>query len=144
MSLNNHNSQKYSAAVAVVMLLLTAVPLYAQTPVTVTLEKADMGVDGWNNLIIKSQKARYVIGCDAKQPTCITPEPGEKYYLIDRHTSFTLPGATSPMTLAFLQDFYITYKNGENVGLIPIGGLKEGGYPGLYRLIKITLLGTGN
>ena len=75
----------------------------------------------------------YVLACNRKADACITPIPGKDYYVFNKTTKWKFPGAAKSVTLAWIQDWTISYLNGENIALVPA----EGGQPtevGMYWL----------
>ena len=75
----------------------------------------------------------YVLSCNTKADNCLTPTPGKDYYVFTKMTKWKFPGATKYVTLAWFQDWTVSYPNGENVALVP----SDGGQPdevGMYWL----------
>jgi len=84
---------------------------------------------GIKTLTIGNANGDYVLSCDIKQETCLTPEPGKDYYLFKNNTKWKFPGAKDYVTLAWWQDWSIKYNHGENIALVPVeGGMKIGMY----------------
>jgi hypothetical protein len=63
-----------------------------------------------------------MLSCNVKADGCITPEPQGRYYLFTKRTLWQMPGAKQPIDLKFVQDWTVSYPNGENVGLVPVNG----------------------
>lgn len=61
----------------------------------------------------------YLIYCNTKAEGCFTPEENKNYFLFTESTRWKLPGAKDFLTLAFMQEFFAKYNQGENVGLVP-------------------------
>ena len=61
----------------------------------------------------------YLIYCNTKAEGCFTPDENKNYFLFTESTRWKLPGAKDFLTLAFMQDFFTKYNQGENVALIP-------------------------
>jgi hypothetical protein len=64
----------------------------------------------------------YVLFCSVKTDGCITPEEDKDYLLFNKDSRWMMPGATKFLTLADMQDFTVTYNQGENIGLIAKDG----------------------
>jgi hypothetical protein len=61
----------------------------------------------------------YLIYCNTKAEGCFEPEENKNYFLFTESTRWKLPGATEFLTLAFMQEFFTKYNQGENVALVP-------------------------
>jgi hypothetical protein len=61
----------------------------------------------------------YLIYFDIKTEGCFAPEENKNYFLFTESTRWKLPGAKDFLTLAFMQDFFGKYNQGENVALVP-------------------------
>jgi hypothetical protein len=61
----------------------------------------------------------YLIYCNTKADGCFEPEENKNYFLFTESTRWKLPGATEFLTLAFMQEFFTKYNQGENVALVP-------------------------
>lgn len=78
-------------------------------------------VDGDSKLItMESDTGRYVLSCNLNANGCITPAPQRRYYLVTKMTRWKMPGAARPIDLQFVQDWTGSYRNGENIGLVPV------------------------
>jgi Caspase domain len=94
--------------------------------------------DEWTDNDIKTVMAgndsrHYLLFCNINSAGCVTPEPSKNYLLFNKNTRWKMPGATDFITLQFVQDWTVTYKQGENIGLVP----EQGGGPkelGIYVL----------
>jgi hypothetical protein len=76
--------------------------------------------NGLKILTMTNANGDYLLSCNLKAgESCITPEPRKNYLLFNRSTYWKLPGAKTFIDLAWLQDWTISYKEGENVALIP-------------------------
>jgi hypothetical protein len=64
----------------------------------------------------------YSLICNVESAACITPEPNKNYLLFNKKTRWKMPGAKDFITLAFIQDWTVTYNKGENIGLVPETG----------------------
>jgi len=61
----------------------------------------------------------YLIYCNTKAEGCFEPEENKNYFLFTESTRWKLPVATEFLTLAFMQEFFTKYNQGENVALVP-------------------------
>jgi hypothetical protein len=77
-------------------------------------------------VVVGNEKGSYRLSCNLKAGGCLTPVPGRAYYVFDKSTRWKMPGATEIIGLAFVQDWTVSYKQGENIGLVP----KDSGGPG--------------
>jgi hypothetical protein len=117
-----------------VLLLLHPVVAGAQNlvrPEVVRFE--NVRVDGDIKIVIVGNAQRhYSLFCNVETAGCITPERGKNYLLFDANTRWKMPGATSFITLAFVQDWTVKYNKGENIGLVPED--VKGGDLGMFLL----------
>lgn len=60
----------------------------------------------------------YLIYCNTKAAGCFEPEENKNYFLFNENTRWKMPGATEFLTLAFMQDWFVKYNQGENVALV--------------------------
>lgn len=84
-------------------------------------------------LTVGNVNGDYVLACNMKAANCLTPIPGKDYYLFNKNTKWKMPGATTSITLAWVQEWTVSYPNAENVALVP----SDGGPPeelGMYWL----------
>ncbi len=51
--------------------------------------------------------------------SCLAPRPQRNYLLFRKNTKWLIKGAKEPMNLEFMQNFSVTYKDAENIGLLP-------------------------
>jgi hypothetical protein len=75
--------------------------------------------NGVKRLTVGDAQGHYLLSCDTSQKSCITPTPGKDYLLFTKTTRWKFPGGEEFATLEFLQDFSISYKDAENIALIP-------------------------
>ena len=62
----------------------------------------------------------YVLFCNVKADAgCTTPTPHKNYLLFDKNTRRKMPGATTFLTLALVQDWTVKYNEGESIALVP-------------------------
>jgi hypothetical protein len=61
----------------------------------------------------------YLIYCNTKAEGCFTPEENKNYFLFNESTRWKMPGAKEFLTLAFMQEWFVKYNQGENVALVP-------------------------
>ncbi len=72
-------------------------------------------------LTVSNPQRRYLLSCNKTQDSCITPTPSRDY-LFSKATRWKFPSATGLVTLDFLEEWSGTYKNEENIELIPSDG----------------------
>jgi hypothetical protein len=106
------------------LLLLNPAAASSQTlipPEVVQFENAHVD-DDVKTVAVGNAKRHYSLFCNVKAAGCITPEPNKNYLLFNKDTRWKMPGAKDFITLAFVQDWTVTYKTGENIGLVPEQG----------------------
>ncbi|HSC60819.1 MAG TPA: hypothetical protein VLC29_06275 [Rhizomicrobium sp.] len=101
-------------------------------PQTVRVESVRVEA-GAKLLIVGNAAGKYALSCNLKAAGCMTPLPGNDYYLFDSNTRWRMPGASEDIDLKFIQDWTVTYNSTENIGLIP----KQGGGPGTLGLYML-------
>jgi hypothetical protein len=79
-----------------------------------------------------NEKEKHVI------PSCVSPKPGMNYLLFRANTKWKLKGAKEPMTLAFMQDFTVSYNHSENIGLVTAKDDTGNELFGVYWLLSWT------
>jgi hypothetical protein len=89
--------------------------------------------NGFKTVTVSNASGHYVLSCNIKAAGCITPTPGENYLLFNKNTRWKMPGARDFITLAFVQDWTVTYNEAENIGLVPENGGGGSGL-GVYML----------
>jgi hypothetical protein len=97
------------------------------SPEAVRLE--NVRLDGEMKTVrVGNARAHYLLFCNPKLDSCLTPKQGQKYFLVDQNTH---AGAKDFPTLAFLQDLLGKYDSAtsEHIGLV-----SDGGGLGLYLL----------
>lgn len=82
---------------------------------------------------VVSAKGRYELSCNSKASGCTALIVGKKYFLYDKNTRWKIPGAKDFTTLAFFQDWAVTYNQTENVALLSQDKDSSGGF-GVYML----------
>jgi hypothetical protein len=65
---------------------------------------------------------------DSGVRSCRTPRPQRDYLLFRNNTKWLKKGGTQPLTLAFMQDYSVSYRQGENVGLLPANDTEHEGF----------------
>jgi len=76
--------------------------------------------NGLKTVTVSNANGEYLLSCNIQASSgCITPIPGKNYQLFNKNTRFKRPGAKDFITLAFVQDWTVSYKEGENIGLVP-------------------------
>lgn len=103
-------------------------------PEIVRSERVQNDNGGVKTITVGNDKGEYVLSCNQEVNSCITPAPGKDYYVFNKTTKWQFPGATGYLTLAWLQDWSVTYKNGENIALIPTEGDRQPAQIGMYWL----------
>lgn len=78
-------------------------------------------------------KGRDELSCNIKASGCTTLVVGKKYFLYDKKTRWKIPGAKDVTTLAFFQDWTVTYNQAENVALLSRDKDSDSGF-GVYIL----------
>lgn len=84
------------------------------------------------SVIVGNDAGQYQLACNMAAQGCETPLPGRDYYLFNKDTFWKLPGAEDFITLRFIQDWTVNYKNAENIGLVPKD--TESSHFGIYYL----------
>jgi hypothetical protein len=109
---------------ACLLSLLLALPFsttHAENAAPETVQVNKVTVDGdVKRVTMESDTGCYVLSCNLKASGCITPAPQGRYYLFTKSTLWQMPGAMQPIDLKFVQDWTVSYPNGENVGLVPV------------------------
>jgi hypothetical protein len=103
------------------------------TPEIVHAEQVQNDNRGVKTITVGNANGDYVLACNRKADACITPAPGKDYYVFNKTTKWKFSGATKYVTLAWFQDWTVSYPNGENIALVP----SESGQPeevGMYWL----------
>jgi hypothetical protein len=91
-------------------------------PETVRAEEMRI-VSGVKLLTVGNTQGHYHLSCNAKVDSCVTPMPGADYLLFSKETRWKMPLAKGCCaTLQFFQDYSISYKDQENVALVPSNG----------------------
>ncbi len=72
--------------------------------------------DNLKTVIVANSTTHYVLSCSVEASGCLSPKPGVNYLLFNKSTRWKMPGATDFMTLQFVQNCTVTYKNAENIG----------------------------
>ena len=102
-------------------------------PEVVRSEEVHIG-NGEKLLTVGNANGHYLLSCATKADGCITPAPNKNYLLFTKTTHWKMPGAQDFMNLKFLQDWTVTYKEAENIGLVPEVGSGQPDELGMYRL----------
>jgi len=103
-------------------------------PVTVRAEKVVNVRGGVKNVTVSNAEGRYALACNTSQDSCVTPSPGKDYLLFTKDTHWKFPGTEGYVDLNWLQEWSGTYKNEENIGLIPADKTR---WPvGMYWLVS--------
>ncbi|WP_316204518.1 hypothetical protein [Bradyrhizobium sp. SZCCHNS3051] len=105
---------------AILILCLLCAEANAQTipPEVVRLELL-VEENGMRTAYMGNGSKHYLLYCNTKADAgCIIPEENKDYLLFDAKTRWKMPGAKDFLTLAFIQNWTVTYSQGENVGLV--------------------------
>lgn len=114
----------------------------APEPEVVRLTKVET-VDLMMHVTVGNLAGDYLLSCnpdvnkDSGVRSCLTPIPGRDYLLFRNNTKWLVNGAKQPMSLKFMQDWSVTYNNGENIGLLEAKSAERQGF-GLYLLLSWT------
>jgi hypothetical protein len=90
-------------------------------------------------MTVGNAKRDYALFCNIKASGCVTPEPNKTYLLFNKNTRWKMPGATDFITLAFVQDWTVTYNEAENIGLVA----EKGGGPDAFGVFLLDKTGGG-
>jgi len=74
--------------------------------------------DGIKFVVLNNMDGRFNVSCNLKEKGCITPARGRDYYVFEKSTRWTIPGAKNPTTLSFIQNLTVTYPDIENIGIM--------------------------
>jgi hypothetical protein len=94
---------------------------WAEIPPESVLAQEVRIVNDVKTVTVANAQGRYFLSCNRTLDSCMTPTPGRDYLLFSKATRW---GPTGKTTLAFLQDYTVTYNNEENIGLVPSDGDK--------------------
>jgi hypothetical protein len=70
--------------------------------------------------------------------SCLSPPPQKNYLLFRENTKWQIKGAKEPISLAFFQNWSVSYPKGENVGLLPANTNEAPNQFGVYWLLSWT------
>ena len=98
-------------------LCLSSSAVKAGDRIEVKLENLKM-VDDLKMVYVGNSQIHLMLDCNAKAVGCITPKKNKTYWLVDETTNWTMPNATEPMSLKFIQDFTSSYSSTKNYGLV--------------------------
>lgn len=109
-------------AIPLVLLLHVAAANAQNSPAEV-VRFENVQVDGEvKTVYLGNANKHYVLFCNVKTDGCITPEEDKDYLLFNKDSRWMMPGATKFLTLAGMQEWTVTYNQGENIGLIAKDG----------------------
>lgn len=116
----------------------------APEPEVVQLTRIET-VDNEKHVTVGNAAGEYVLVCseeanDAEKqgiPSCLSPRPEQNYLLFRANTRWLVDGAKTPIDLAFMQDWSVTYNRGENIGLMS-AKKSHGESFGVYWLLSWT------
>jgi hypothetical protein len=86
-------------------------------PIEVKLENLKI-TDSGKTVYVGNSQLHLMLSCNAKLASCITPKKDKTYLLVDETTSWTMPNASTPMSLKSMQDWTVSYNNAKNYGLV--------------------------
>lgn len=97
----------------------------APEPEVVQLRKIET-TDNEKHVRVENVAGEYVLVCveaanDKEKhviQSCLSPRPPQNYLLFRENTKWLVNGAKTPINLAFMQDWSVTYNRGENIGLM--------------------------
>jgi len=97
----------------------------APEPEVVQLTKVET-IDNEKHVTVENVAGEYVLVCveaanDKEKhviQSCLSPRPQQNYLLFRENTRWLVNGAKTPINLAFMQDWSVTYNRGENIGLM--------------------------
>jgi hypothetical protein len=123
--------------------LLLLVPVAASSqnivpPEVVQFENVHVD-DDVKTAAVGNTSRHYSLFCNVKAAGCITPERNKNYLLFNKNTRWKMPDAKDFITLAFVQDWTVTYKQGENIGLVP----EQPGGPDTLGMFMLDTTGGG-
>jgi hypothetical protein len=111
-------------------------------PEVVRLQKFKKIQDDMKSVTVGNEKRSYWLICNVKADGCITPKSDKNYLLFDKNTRWKMPGATTFLTLAFLQDWTVKYNQAENIGLVAEESSSDDGGIGVFFLDPVTKPGS--
>src|SRR4051812_6242875 len=77
-------------------------------PEIVKVERTATSLEA-KTVVVGNAIGRYTLTCNPKAGGCLTPSPGQDYYLFKKQTRWKMPGATQIIDLKFVQDWTVTY-----------------------------------
>lgn len=109
-------------------------------------------VDDHKQVTVGNVAGDYVLVCNEEVnekeknpiPSCLAPHPQLNYLLFRANTKWLINGAKEPMTLAFMQDFTVSYHRGENIGLLQASNRDANEPFGVYWLLSWTAKSTAH
>jgi hypothetical protein len=90
----------------------------SERPQIVRVQRLEMR-NGVKYVNVGNSAGDFSLACSQSQDSCITPVSGVDYFLFTKETRWKFSGAKDVVTLKFFQDWSGTYKNQENVALVP-------------------------
>ncbi len=115
----------------------------APEPEVVQLKKMEI-IDTEKYVTVGNAAGEYVLVCNEEANkdengihSCLSPRPQQNYLLFRANTRWLINGAKEPINLNFMQDWSVTYKRGENIGLLP-ARKSHGEEFGVYWLLSWT------
>lgn len=103
-------------------------------------------VGGEKHVTVGNVAGDYVLVCNEEVnekekhtiPSCLSPRPQMNYLLFRASTKWKLKDSKDPMTLAFMQNFTVSYNHSENIGLVPTKDDNPDEPFGVYWLLSWT------
>ena len=90
----------------------------SERPQIVRVQSLEMR-NGVKHVNVGNSAGEFQLACNQSQQSCVTPVSGVEYFLFTAETKWKFSGAKDVVTLKFFQDWSGTYKNQENVALVP-------------------------
>ncbi len=142
---NTKSSETVAPAVAHLIGADGTPVLDAPEPEVVQLRNIE-AVGDQKHVTVGNAAGDYVLVCNEEVnekeqhpiPSCLAPHPQVNYLLFRANTKWLVNGAKEPMTLAFMQDFTVSYKRGENIGLLQANNRDANEPFGVYWLLSRT------
>jgi len=91
-------------------------------PEIVRAERVQIDNRGVKTITVGNDNGEYVLSCTMDAGACLTPVPGRDYYVFNKMTKWKFPGAIKYVSLAWFQDWTVSYPSGENIALVPAAG----------------------
>lgn len=90
----------------------------SELPPQIVRVESVRNADGIKFVVLSNKDGRFNVSCNLNAQGCITPARGRDYYVFEKTTRWTIPGAKNPITLSFIQNRTVTYPDIENIGIL--------------------------